>query len=93
MQANALYSIHMPSANGNDSPLQLPPLNWISFALELYRGVELFVKRRRHEGIYEILEYDCILELVDPKGELALLKKRQRVRFLQDNVIAFQDLV
>jgi hypothetical protein len=83
----------MPSANENTPPSSILSLNWISLAIELYRGLEQFLKGPRHEGIYEILEYDCTLELIDPKGDLALLKKRQRVRFLQDNVIAFQDLV
>jgi hypothetical protein len=41
--------------------------------------------------MYEILEYDSTLELVDPKGETAIFKRRERVKFLQDNVIAFQD--
>ena len=31
------------------------------------------------------------LELVDAQGETAIFRRRQRVKFLQDNVIAFQD--
>jgi hypothetical protein len=41
--------------------------------------------------MYEILAFDSTLELADPKGEIAIFKRRQRVKFLQDNVIAFQD--
>lgn len=41
--------------------------------------------------MYEILDYDSTLDLVDPKGETAIFKKRQRVKFLQNNIIAFQD--
>jgi hypothetical protein len=41
--------------------------------------------------MYEILDYDSTLELMDRKGETAVVKKRQRVKFLQDHVIAFQD--
>ena len=43
------------------------------------------------KGMYEILDYDSTLELLDPLGHTAIFRKRQRVRFLQDNIIAFQD--
>jgi hypothetical protein len=42
-------------------------------------------------GIYEVLEYETKLELLDAEGKFALYTKRQKVQFLQDNVIAFQD--
>lgn len=45
----------------------------------------------RNCGMYEILDYETTLDLVDPKGHRAILRKRQKVRFLQDNIIAFQD--
>ena len=67
------------------------PQDWISLLFDLYRALRLFLRRERHEGMYEILEYDSTLELVDPKGETAIFKRRERVKFLQDNVIAFQD--
>jgi hypothetical protein len=69
----------------------LPPLGWIQLVLEIYRNFRQLLRRYFPSGLYEMLEYDSTLELVDPKGETALFKKRQRVRFLQDNVIAFQD--
>jgi hypothetical protein len=46
---------------------------------------------KAHEGMYEVLELDARLELQDTKGEKAVLFKRERVRFLQDNIIAYQD--
>jgi hypothetical protein len=67
------------------------PQGWITLLFDLYQAVRQFLKRERHEGMYEILEYDSTLDLVDPKGETAIFKRRQRVKFLQDNVIAFQD--
>jgi hypothetical protein len=67
------------------------PQDWIFLLFGLYRALRLFLRRERHEGMYEILEYDSTLELVDPKGETAIFKRRERVKFLQDNVIAFQD--
>jgi len=52
---------------------------------KLVRGLSL-------EGIYEVLEYDSTLELMDKKGQIVRFQKRKKVRYLQDNVIAFQDL-
>lgn len=45
----------------------------------------------RFDGIYEVLEYEAHLELSDATGARAIFTKRQRVRFLQNNVIAYQD--
>jgi hypothetical protein len=67
------------------------PQGWIVLLFDLYRALRLLMRRERHEGMYEILDYDSTLELVDPKGEIAVLKKRQKVKFLQNNIIAFED--
>lgn len=50
-----------------------------------------FMQKLCQGEMYEVLEYDSILELHDIKGEKATYKKRQKVRFLQDNIIAFED--
>lgn len=42
-------------------------------------------------GLYEVLEHDVHLTLKDRQGQRAAYEKHQRVRFLQDHVIAFQD--
>lgn len=68
-------------------------LNLIPMALELYKDVRALLRRSFQSGLFEILEYDSTLELLDPQGERAIFKKRLRVKFLQDNVIAFQDYV
>lgn len=47
--------------------------------------------RARPRGMYEILHYDGTLELLDTAGHVAHFRKRQQVRFLQDNILAFQD--
>lgn len=47
--------------------------------------------RRQPQGIYEVLEHDTTLELADPRGQTAIVRRQQRVRFLQDNVVAFAD--
>lgn len=46
---------------------------------------------RLHPGMYEVLEHELRLELQDRRGHEAVCYKRQRVRFLQDNIIAYQD--
>ncbi|MCA9333928.1 hypothetical protein KC963_02675 [Candidatus Saccharibacteria bacterium] len=69
----------------------LPPFNQISALLDFYRLVRPWLSGPRLGGMYEILEYDSTLELLDVKGETAIFRKLQRVKFLQDNIIAFQD--
>jgi hypothetical protein len=41
--------------------------------------------------MYEVLEHEVTLELMDAKGKRALVRKRQKVRYLQNNIIAYQD--
>ena len=43
------------------------------------------------QGLYEVLDYEATLELCDSKGKKAIFRKQQRVRFLQNNVTAYQD--
>jgi hypothetical protein len=43
-------------------------------------------------GSYEVLEHKVRLELCDPQGHKAIYYKDQKVRFLQNNVIAYQDV-
>lgn len=69
----------------------LPAVKWITSALELYKDLKRLWHRSFDSGMFEILEFDSTLELLDPRGERAVFKKRLRVKFLQDNVIAFED--
>ena len=46
---------------------------------------------RSYAGMYEVLEYESTLELKDRGGKRAAFKKREKVRCLQDNVIAYQN--
>jgi hypothetical protein len=50
-----------------------------------------FFSRHQAEALYEILDYDLTLDLLDPKGKVAFFRRRQRVRILQNHVIAYQD--
>jgi hypothetical protein len=78
-----------------NSPLRrlLPALSpdWILPLLDLLRYLYRWLRPPQPEGIYEILDYDSTLEILDPEGETATFQRRQRIRFLQDNVIAFED--
>lgn len=49
--------------------------------------------RRFHQppGMYEVLEHHARLELHDIKGKKATYFKDQKVRFLQDHIMAYQD--
>ena len=65
--------------------------DWVTLLFDLYRALRRWLNRQRREGMYEILDYDATLELVDPKGKNAIFKKQQRVKFLQDEIISFPD--
>ena len=65
--------------------------SWVEMLAE---GWKLFRKLWRgwtNEGIYEVLEHHSTLELLDRHGERAAVHKQQRVRFLQNNILAYQD--
>ena len=47
--------------------------------------------RWRSQGVYEVLDHDTTVDLVDPQGRVAVVTRRQRVKFLQDNVVGFAD--
>lgn len=68
-------------------------LDWIGPVWQVVQGLFAFWKREHPDGLYEMLEHDAVLDLQDPHGKVAIFKKRERVKFLQDNVIAFQDHV
>lgn len=53
---------------------------------KLWRGLS-------NEGMYEVLEYRAICEIKDKYGKAANFKKQQKVRYLQDNIISYQDQV
>jgi hypothetical protein len=62
--------------------------------MEIFAKTGQFAKQilfPSRQGLYEVLEYESTLELLDRKGEKAIFKKRQKVRYLQDNIIAYMD--
>lgn len=92
------YSEHMPLLIASHQALQTLFYPLAGFVLKewaaLARIGQWFRSRltgERNRGIYEILEYETSLELLDSQGRHANFYKRQTVRFLQDNIISFQD--
>jgi hypothetical protein len=65
-------------------------LPWFKVLSNIEIGWEL-IQRHFRKGIYEVFDYETTLELKDKKGLKALVKKYEKVRYLQDNVAAFQD--
>ena len=58
---------------------------------DLYSWGKSSIQRMRKPGMYEVLDYKSTLEIMDPRGMVAKFQKKEKVRFLQDNVIAIQD--
>jgi len=52
------------------------------------RGI---INRLANNGIYETLDYESTLELYNRAGTKATFSKRKKIRYLQDNIIAYQD--
>ena len=71
--------------------LGLDTLVWVRYALHGARAVRRLLAGGGGQGIYDVLEHHTILELMDTKGEVAVVKRRQKVRFLQDHVAAITD--
>ena len=78
--------------------------NTLSTIMDLVSGIPLknlagnllrTVKRIRAvlspSGIYEVLDYESTLEIKDIMGKEAYFYKREKVRYLQNNIIAYQD--
>lgn len=64
---------------------------WVELAAEAWKLGRKILRGLANEGMYEVLEYESVLELQDVEGKRATFKKRKRVRYLQNNIIAYQD--
>lgn len=64
---------------------------WVEVAVEAWKFARKILHGMTYEGMYEVLEYDSTLELQDKEGKKAVFRKRKKVRYLQNNIIAFQD--
>jgi len=69
--------------------LSIFSLNHINAFLDIYE-----LLRQWWPGnidMYKILDYESTWEMLDPEGRMAIFRKRQQVKFLQDNIISFED--
>jgi len=71
--------------------LFLSGLPWLKIVKGAWKVIQMATQRQSYAGMYEVLEYESTLELKDRGGNQATFRKRERVRYLQDNVIAYQD--
>ncbi|MDO9546416.1 MAG: hypothetical protein Q7J07_06670 [Pelolinea sp.] len=58
---------------------------------DMYQWGKGQVQRLRKPGMYEVLNYESTIEILDPKGKQAIFSKVEELKILQDNVIAIQD--
>jgi len=63
----------------------------LSSLLEAWELLSRLWEKLRYQGLYAIIAYDSTLELLDPRGDQAVFTRRERIRFLQDNVVALHD--
>src|SRR5205823_4768834 len=64
---------------------------WLKILAEGWKVVRQVWRGVADEGMYEVLEHESTLELQDSQGEQAFFRKRQKVRYLQNHIIAYQD--
>ena len=83
--------------------MTIPP-RWVDWAIEVLLEVasRLGPKVRKHLGrliaqlddlrpLYEVKDYQAGLEVLDAKGKRAIYTKRERLRFLRNNVTSLYD--
>lgn len=66
-------------------------LSFVEVVYDLWKVGRKAIRGLAVEGMYEVIEYESTLELKDGRGERATFRKREKVRYLQDNIIAYQD--
>jgi hypothetical protein len=71
--------------NGGLDKLIIPMLG------DLYNLAKSYIQKLTKPGMYEVSNYETTLEILDKKGRHAVLTKKEEVKFLQNNIIAFQD--
>ncbi len=64
---------------------------WPDLVGELLRAGRAILGQLPRAGVYEVLRYECTVELRDAEGMQARVHKRETVRYLQDYVTTFQD--
>ena len=68
--------------------LKLP---WLEIVAKVWQVVRKLWRGLADEGMYEVLAYESCLELKSRNGRSAQFTKREKVKYRQDNIIAYQD--
>ena len=66
-------------------------LPWANILGDAWKYFRRLVRGFSQEGMYEVLDYESTLHLLNKKGTKAHFSKSKKVRYLQDNIIAYQD--
>ena len=66
-------------------------LPWPAVLGDLWKIIRKVMQGWSYKDMYEALNYESTLELKDRGGKRATFMKREKGRYLQDNVIAYQD--
>lgn len=66
-------------------------LPWFEMAGKLWSIGRKIMRGLASEGVYEVLDYECKLELKDKDGKNARIQKREKIRYLQDYITSYQD--
>jgi len=66
-------------------------LSWFEIIGDLWKIGRKVMRGLASEGMYEVLDYESTLEILDEKGKQAAFRKHMKVRYQQDEIIAFQD--
>ena len=65
--------------------------SWVDKFAATWQIMRKVIPGSSSEGIYEVLNYESTLEIHDVKGIRATFNKQKKIRYLQDNIIAYQD--
>jgi len=66
-------------------------LPWFELIGNLWKIGRQIARGLASEGVYEVIEYECTLELKDKDGKHATIHKRKKIRYLQDYITTYLD--
>ena len=66
-------------------------LPWFEVIGKLWNLGRKIVLGFANEGTYEVLEYECTVELKDKEGQEAIIYRRKKIRYLQDYITTYLD--
>src|SRR5258706_14530052 len=64
---------------------------WIEAVAQVWKLGRKIFRGFAYEGMYEVLDYEYQIELKDKGGKYAMIKKREKIRYLQDYISSYQD--